>query len=215
MEESPTTAPTPKEPGAVRGANPFIRCPLPPFNASSDTLRQFDENGKIPARRVIPLPVATTSGGGKITNKTTVIQQGGGSGSTTQTKLVSTSVTINVPNLSPGQTFMTSVLAAKTFQLQQVTSTIPIEARLYGDAITQGGDIARLTDGPVPYEVVPGLITDIVFDTLPYTWNWQNRIAANADSPQTSSLYVTIVNPSSMIATSAGTVILVFLALGS
>lgn len=186
-----------QQPGAALTGNPFIRCPLPPLNANSDTLRQFNEDGKIPARRVIPLPVSTGSGGSSTTiNNTTVYSSGSGGGSTPSTPLTSQTVTVNIPSLTAGATYTALVVMAKSFQLLSMTSSNPIEARIYGDPTTQIIDIGRLTDTPPPFETTPGLITDVVLDTSPYQWNWQNRIGANASSPQTTTIYMTFVGVS-------------------
>lgn len=216
VENSPDTTPV-NQPGRGPGGNAFIRCPLPPFNATVDTLRQFNENGKIPTRRVIPLPVSAFSGGsGNVTN-TTVINQGGGSsgGTTVPTKLVSAAVTLNVPALTPGGIFTATVTMAKSFQLLQLTSSAPLEIRIYGDAITQGGDVPRATDTAVPFETVPGVITDVVFDTAPFQWNWQNRIGANADPVQNTNIYVTVVNPSQIVGSASAILSIQFLPLES
>lgn len=217
VENPPDTAPV-NQPGRALGGNSFIRCPLPPFNATVDTLRQFNESGKIPTRRVIPLPAATSAnGGGSVTN-TTVINQGGGSsgGSTVvPTKLVSATVTLNVPALTPGGIFTATVTMAKSFQLLQLTSSAPLEIRMYGDAITQGGDVPRATDTAVPFETVPGIITDIVFDTAPFQWNWQNRIGANADPVQNTNIYVTVINPSQIVGSASAILSIQYLPLES
>lgn len=213
VENKPMSAPV-VVPGHTLGGNPYIRCPLPPFNAGPDTLRQFNENGKTPTRRVIPLPESTMNGGGGSVSNTTIIQQGG-SGSSTAPKLISASVAIAVPPLAPGEAFMAFAAAAKSYQLLQLSSTEALEVRLYADAATQGADTPRDTDTAVPYEVVPGVITDVVFDTAPYVWNWQNRIGANADGPQTLNLYISVINPSDLTGTSNAVVTVTFLPLES
>lgn len=215
VETPQRPAPVMSEPLRTTGGNAFIRCPLPPFNATIDTLRQFNENGKTPTRRVIPLPISTSVGGGGSTTNTTVINNGSSGGGSTQTKLVSASLTLEVPSLIPGQTFTATVLMAKSFQLLQITSTQALEIRLYADAATQSGDLVRITDSPVPFEVVAGIITDVVFDSSPFTWNWQNRIGANADSPQSPNIYVTVINPSSVAGTPSAQVGIQYLPLES
>ena len=216
VENPPDNAPI-NQPGRALGGNPYIRCPLPPFNATSDTLRQFNEGGKVPTRRVIPLPVSTTSGGGgSVTNTTVISQSGGSSGSTVvQTKLVSATVTLNVPALTPGGIFTATVTMAKSFQLLQLTSSAPLEIRMYGDAITQGGDVPRATDSAVPFEIVPGVITDVVFDTAPFIWSWQNRIGANADPVQNTNIYVTVINPSQIVGSASASISIQYLPLES
>ena len=207
------------QPGRPLGGNPYIRCPLPPFNATSDTLRQFNENGKVPTRRVIPLPVATVVGGGNnITNTSVISQGGGGSGGgsvVVPTKLVSATLTLNIPALTPGGIFLATVTMAKSFQLLQLTSSAPLEIRMYGDAITQGGDVPRATDTAVPFETVPGIITDIVFDTAPFVWSWQNRIGANADPVQNTNIYVTVINPSQIVGSASAILSIQYLPLES
>lgn len=217
VENLPDNAPV-NQPGRAVGGNAFIRCPLPPFNATVDTLRQFNESGKTPTRRVLPLPAATSAnGGGSVTN-TTVINQGGGSsgGSTVvPTKLVSATLTLDVPALTPGGIFTATVTMAKSFQLLQLTSSAPLEVRMYGDAITQGGDVPRATDTAVPFETVPGIITDIVFDTAPFVWSWQNRIGANADPVQNTNIYLTVVNPSQIVGSASAIISVQYLPLES
>lgn len=216
-EQSPTTPPI-NSVQDVRtvGANPYIRTTLPPMNVGPDTLRQFNENGKTPTRRVIPLPVSTAVGGGNVTNNTTVIQQGssGGGGSSTP-KLVSASVNVNSPTLLPGQTYQQTVQMAKSFQLLQVTSSQPVEIRIYADSLTQAADLVRITDHAVPFEIVAGLITDVVFDTTPFQWNWQNRMGANADASQSTNIYVTVINPSQVAGALPATTAITFLPLES
>lgn len=192
---TPPAPPTPQiEPGG--GPNPYIRCPIPPLNVNTDTLRQFDEGGKIPARRVIPLPIATVSGGGNsVTNTTVVATSSGGGGGSTSAGLTATTVSFNVPALAPNATYTTKITMAKSFQLLQVTSNQPLELRVYGSSASQGADIARQQDTPPAFETTSGLVTDIVFDVPPYQWAWQNRVAANADNPQTSDIYVTVLSP--------------------
>jgi hypothetical protein len=210
---NPPSSPV-REPGAALGGNPYLRCPLPPFNATSDTLRQFNEGGKIPARRVIPLPVPTSAGGtvNQTTNTTIIQQGGGGGGGGGSTTLTSKTVTVNVPALVVGAQFLATVAMAKSFQLLQVTSSNPIEVRVYGDATTQTSDLARATDVPPPFETTPGLISDVVLDTSPFQWNWQNRIGANASSPQTTQIFLTFVGVSGI---SGATVTITYLPLES
>jgi len=200
----------PREEPRIIGSNPYIRCPLPPFNAGPDTLRQFAS--KVPNRRLIPLPAPAYGTGGSVNNSKTTIIQNPNAGGPFQSQLTATSATINAPALAPGQKWRTTVLAAKSFQLLNISSKIPVEIRLYSNKTNQSGDIVRLTDTAVPFEVVPGIITDLIFDTPPYQWTFQNRMGVNADSPQGSNLYVTIINPA-RVGTSAGVVVIGYLPL--
>lgn len=183
----------------VPKSNPMIRTPLPPMNADLDSLRQFDESGSVPTRRVIPLPAATSGGGsGSTTVVTNVItpSAGGGGGSTSSATLKVASLTLSVPSLGAGGNFLTSVTMAQAFQLIQLLSNQPLEVRVYGSFAAQGADIARATDQSPPFETVSGIISDVVLDVFPYQWGWQNRIGANTDAIPTSTVYVTVINPS-------------------
>jgi hypothetical protein len=198
--ENPKTPPPASVPGTVLGRNPNIRCPLPPFNSSPDVLRQFNESGKVPATRVIPLPVATTLGTGTTIFNGTSTSSGGSGGSgglvpTPTPSLAPATQTISVPILVSGGSYLTTIQLAKSYQLQSVTSNQPVEIRLYASKIAQISDSPRLTDTAPPFETTVNLITDVVLDTAPYLWTWQNRVAVNADSPQTLNAYITVFNP--------------------
>src|SRR5271165_2541091 len=216
VENKPNAAP-PMIAGAAVSGNRYIRCPLPPFSTTIDTLRQYNEGGAVPTRRVIPLPISTLVGGGTVINNTSVTNSsgsggGGGSSSTTAT-LKSVTVFLNVTPLAGAGVFQATVQMAKSFQLLQIASSQPLEVRLYGNAFAQVSDVARLTDNAPPYEI-NGIITDVVLDKLPYQWNWQNRIGANADSPQGPTIYVNVVNPSTT-ATSSASIAITYLPLES
>lgn len=200
--ESSEALPRVKDSGRVLGANPFIRCPLPPFNSSPDSLRQFEENGKIPARRVIPLPVATQVGGNTtIVNQTSAAGSGGGSSSSGTIPVTAKTVTLDCPTMNPGDVFPATITIAKVAALMILTSSDPCEIRVYGDPATQTSDIGRQADNSPQYEVTPGLVSDVVFDTNPFTWNWQNRLFVNQDSPATTNLYITVFNVSGGVIT--------------
>lgn len=205
QEQMPASSPTPPEPGKALGADRFIRCPLPPFNAGPDTLRQFDENGKIPARRVIPLPVATGVGGSSIVINNTSISGSASSGGNVVTIPVKT-VTFGIPTLIPGDAAMLSVALSKIAVLMIVGSSDLCEVRIYGDPLSQAADAPRLSDTAPPFEITQGLITDIILDTTPLQFNWQNRLFVNQDAPQTANMYVTVLNPTSSAVTPSVTV---------
>ena len=205
--------PPPPQPGQALGGNAAIRCPLPPFNAQVDTMRQFNESGATPTMRVIPLPAATSSGSGNVITNVTATASGGSGGGGTATSLTPSSVVISAPSLSPAQTFLTSAQMSRSFQLLQLSATGRVEVRIYSTASAQASDRLRPSDSAPPFEVMPGLITDVVFDTAPYQWAWQNRIAANADDPTTPTIYITVGNPSPSQGVSATTVTISFLPL--
>jgi len=195
QEELPASLPKLKDPGRVLGGNPFIRCPLPPFNSSPDVLRQFEENGKVPTRRVIPLPISTVAGGSTtINNNTTVVNNSSTSGST-EVSLIAKTVTLNAPSLAPGDAAMASITVSKVAILMILGSSDLCEVRIYGDPLSQAADVSRLTDSAPLFEVTSGLVTDVVLDSTPLSWNWQNRVYVNQDSPATTNLYITVLNP--------------------
>ena len=176
--------------------NSMIRSPLPPINAGVDTLRQFnDADGNIPHRRVLPLPVGTGIGGGTTVTNTTVTSASSSGGTGTGTTLTAQNFTVTTPLLATGSTsFQTLNLSAKSFQLISVKATSACEIRMYGSATAMAIDAARITDAPLPAELANGLITDVVLDTAPFQWFWENRVGCNSDSPQTTNLYIAITN---------------------
>ena len=194
--ENPKTPPPATVPGAVLGGNRYLRCPLPPFNSSPDVLRQFNESGKVPATRVIPLPVATTLGTGTtVTEAVSTFGSGsssGGGASSTTNSPVATPAIVSVPAVAAGSSFTTIIQASFSFQLLSVSANQPLEVRLYGSALAQTSDAPRLIDTAVPFESAQNVITDVVLDTVPYKWTWQNRVGNNADSPQSANLYVSV-----------------------
>jgi hypothetical protein len=196
QEQLPASTPAPPEPGRVLGANAFIRCPLPPFNVSPDTLRQFNENGKIPARRVIPLPVASQAGGNAtIINNTEVTSTSSSASGNAAVVIAAKTVTLNLNPLAPGNAVAATLTVSAVAVLMIVGSSDLCEIRIYGDPVSQSIDVSRLTDTAPAFETTAGLVTDVVLDTTPLQWNWQNRIYVNQDSPATSNLYVTVINP--------------------
>lgn len=192
----------PRTTGGAQGANPFIRCPLPPFNVSPDTLKQFPENGKVPTRRVIPLPIAVAAGGGNTTvNNNVVVAGSSGSSSSSGSAEVTVqaqTVTFSAPSLDSGGSVMGSVtLSAISAVLMILGSSDQCEVRIYGDPLTQAVDVSRTSDSPPAFEVTQGLVSDIIFDTTPYLWPWQNRVFVNQDSPAAATLYITVINNTS------------------
>lgn len=189
------------------GVNPFIRCPLPPFNATVDTLKQFDESGKIPARRVIPLPAsAQAAGSTTIVNNTTVTNTGGGASGNVPVTVAAKTVTLSVPTLLPGDNFTATLTFTKIAVLMILGASDFCEVRLYGDPVTQGSDIARTSDTAPAFETIQGLVSDVILDTSPLQFNWQNRLFVNQDAPQTVNIYVTVLNPTASAVTPSVTV---------
>jgi hypothetical protein len=174
--------------------NPWIRSPLPPVNAGPDTLRQFnDGDANVPRRRVLPLPSNNGLGGGStVTNTTIVSPASSGASSAALTAQTATYVS---PLLNAGSTsYSTLNLTAKSFQLISMTATGPCEVRIYGNLIAMSIDASRAMDAPPAAEYANNIITDVVLDTAPYSWNWQNRVGANSNTPQTTNLYIAVTN---------------------
>lgn len=171
----------------------MVRCPLPPTNADADSLRTFQKGSSTPQFRVMPLPPQT---GG-----TSVVTTGGASGGASSggsssggVSAIARTATVSV-NIPANSAVLTRVAASRSFQLFSVGSTAPADVRLYGSQATQSSDSSRKIDAPVPAELTQGLLLDVVFDTVPYFWNTQNITGVNADSPQTTNLYVSVFNP--------------------
>lgn len=192
----PPVAPLPGQTNNFR-ANPSIRCPLPPFNAGPDTLRQFDEgDAGSPRRRVIPLPVQSQIGSGAVTQNTTIINSSGSGGSTPSGSLTARTVNYVSPILAPGAYDARTLVMAKSFQLIFADANAECEMRLYGSASGQAADIGRALDAPVPAELINDIITDVVLDTAPFDVSWQNRLGVNTDLPQSPRAFITVWNTS-------------------
>jgi len=196
----PPLAPTPVTvPGQTNSfkVNPWIRSPIPPTAAGPDTLRQFnDGDANVPRRRLLPLPSTVTGSGSGSTVNTTVISSPSSSSSTsTPTSLKAQTITYVSPLLNSGITSYSALnLTAKSFQLITCTATGPCEIRIYGSSIAMAADASRPMYAPLAAELANNLITDLVLDTAPYTWNWQNRVGANSNTPQTTNLYIAVTN---------------------
>lgn len=171
-------------------ANPNLRCPLPPFNSNPDTLRQFETGDAMPKIRVIPLPVHSAAP----PMRTAAVASSSSSGSSSTvipTTITAKSVTLNTGTLTAGSSFTGSVQMAKSFQLLLMTSDSLCEVRIYGTAASQSFDQGRANGDPVPPEITTNIVTCVSFeDTL--SWDWQNRIGANQDNPQTSTIYISV-----------------------
>ena len=177
-------------------SSPTVRCPLPPTNADADSLRTFQKGSSTPQFRVMPLPPQT---GGSIT-----VTEGGSSssssgGSSSGGSAVSTATTVSTTaNIPANGAAITRIAAAQSFQLLSISANAPCCVRLYGSAAAQDTDSSRVIDAPVPAELTQNIIIDLVFDTTPYFWTTQNIVGVNADRPQSTTLYVTILNPNAV-----------------
>ena len=175
-------------------SSPTVRCPLPPTNADADSLRTFQKGSSTPQFRVMPLPPQT---GGSITvteggSSSSSSSSSGSGGGTAVSVATTVSTTVNIP--ANGAT-ITRIAATQSFQLLSISTNAPCCVRLYGNAAAQDTDSSRAIDAPVPAELTQNIIIDLVFDTAPYFWTTQNIMGVNADSPQGTILYITVLNP--------------------
>jgi hypothetical protein len=175
--------------------SPRMRTAVPATNADADLINQVGKGGSNPQFRMLPLPPATGS-------STTIVESGGsssssssgGGGSSSTFSLNPKTVTVSVPSLGAGSSSQMSVALSQSFQILSVSSNNACNVRLYGSAAAQVSDSVRSVDAPVPAELVQNIILDVVFDTVPYLWYCQNIIGANGLAPQSTLLYVTIIN---------------------
>lgn len=189
-----------------------LRCPLPPFNADPDTLRQFDNPATGPKNRVWPQPQST--GGSGPTSTVIDSTSSAPAPSPTPTPSVAGLAAFTTGLLIPGFPFRGFVAMSESFQLLNINSTVPCEVRLYGTAAAQAADAARVTGAPVPPEVTANIISCVTFDTVPYTWGWQNRCGSNQSSPQTTAVFVSVFN-TSPLSEAAATITISYLPFGT
>lgn len=181
-------------------ANSFRRCPLPPFSSDPDTLRQFETGNQVPQIRVWPVPTQSLSGT-TVINSAASVSSSSGSSSTPSSGIAIKTATLNAGLIDVGSSFVGSVAMAKSFQLISVLSTEACEIRMYGSGVVQSFDLSRATDAPPQAEIIPNIITDVVFDTLPYSWQFQSIVGANQDATQTTTIYVTVINTTDSVLT--------------
>lgn len=178
--------------------NTMLRCPLPPiFQASPDSLRQFYQGGKVPQTRLlsaVTTTIGSAGGGGSSASASVVFSSGGGS-VPPPTPIIEKQAVITTTVLGPGAQFVgTLPNIGRSYQLLTVSSNVAARIEIYGTAFAQTADLSRALDQPPAAGTTQGIITDIALDTIPMTWNFQNRIAANGDVPQTQNSYMTITN---------------------
>ena len=157
-------------------------------------LRTFEKGSSTPQFRVMPIPPQNGGTTTVTTGSASTSSSSSSSGSSTTSVAQTAAVTVNIPANSA---ILTRVTASRSFQLFSVGTTAPCDVRLYGNQGAQSADSSRQIDGPVPAELSQNIILDVVFDTTPYFWNTQNITGVNADSPQSTSLYVSVFNPQS------------------
>jgi hypothetical protein len=165
---------------------------LPGSFPSTNNILDYYIGGKAPQFRA-PLPPPTSAQGAGTGNSTTIVTSS--SSSTTNNPPASQSVSLTTPPLNTGSTFQTTVTMAKAFDLQTVSTANPVRVQLYSTAFAQSADIFRASNIPPGLGTEQGLLGDIYLDTTPIVWQVGPAIVGrNGDSPQTSTIYVTITN---------------------
>jgi hypothetical protein len=194
--------------------NTMIRCPLPLYSsATPDSLRQFYTGGVVPQVRFLSPPLSNTLGSGTTTENATVssVNRGGVAPTTPTTNGVQQAIETTL--LSPGNRFTSSIKMSDSFQVLNVTSNTACRVELYGSAQAQTFDTARALDVPPPAGTTQNIIFDVVLDTSPFAWTFQNRTGANADTPMSELAYLTVTNLGD--ASSSIMVTISYVALGS
>ena len=191
VENAPTAPPATSPVDDAQFSSPTVRCPLPPTNADADSLRTFQKGSSTPQFRVMPLP-PQTGGSTTVTEGGSSSSSSGSGGGTAVSVATTVSTTVNIP--ANGAT-ITRIAATQSFQLLSISTNAPCCVRLYGNAAAQDTDSSRAIDAPVSAELTQNIIIDLVFDTAPYFWTTQNIMGVNADSPQGTILYITVLNP--------------------
>lgn len=177
--------------------NSMLRCPLPPiFQAAPDSLRQFYQGGKVPQTRLLSAVTTTISGGGGSSGNASVVFAASSGGVVPPPpSIVEKQAVITTTVLGPGAQFIgTLPNIGRSFQLLTVASNTAARIQLYGTQFAQTVDLSRALDQPPPAGTAQGIITDVALDTSPLSWNFQDRVGANGDVPQTTNSYMTITN---------------------
>lgn len=195
----------PERDSTLRFSAPFLPGTFP----SSDTLRGFHLGSIIPQYR-IPIPPAASAQGASSTTSATVVTS---SSTSTNNPAVSQTASVTTTVLNPGARYTGSITMAKSFVVLQVTVNNAARVRLYSTAAAQTADLARpLTQGP-GFGTEQGIIGDIALDTAPAVWQAVNMVGANGDSPQSTTVYITVDNISQ--ATQAYTVSVLYVPIQS
>lgn len=180
------------------GRSNMMRCPLPAiWQSNPDSLRSYYLKGQVPQTRLLSpvlLPPLTGNGGASTTNVSVISGGSGGGGDSGNLPVLSKQATIKTAVIGPNMKFVGIINITQGFQLLSVSVGSPCRVQLYGTAAAQSADLSRGLDVPPPAGTAQNIITDVVLDTLPLQWSFQDRIGANGDNPQKGAVYVTITN---------------------
>jgi hypothetical protein len=139
-------------------------------------------------------PPPNNGASGNSVTTVNVNSSGSSSSSTTINNLAVTQTSFKTPPVAANNKFVSTVNLGKAFQLLSLSASAPCRIQLYGTLTAQSGDSYRGLDVPPPAGSIQNIICDIVLDTSPFQWSFQDRIGANADNPVTSNVYITITN---------------------
>ena len=173
--------------------NPMATSPLPPIQASPDSLRQFYLDGVVPQNRLLtPLPLGQVPVGAPPTN-TLVINNSSSAPKSTLGTIQQTALT--TPNLLPLQSYLTTINTSRTFLPIKLTSSAQARIQLYATAAAQLTDSSRPSTTSVGPGTMQGVFFDVTLDTSPFSWLLSfATLCANGDEPQKPLAYVTITN---------------------
>jgi hypothetical protein len=176
-----------------------LRCILPPFNSDPDTLRQFDNVSTGPKNRIWPSPQPLPASSTNTTTGTAASTNSSSSSSSSTVTLSPKTITFTTGALPAGAITQTNLQMAQSFQALSLSVNGPCEVRMYGTQTVQTFDSGRPTGNPVPPEISSNIIVCITFDTTPYDWSFQNIVGVNGANPQTSTIYVTVLNTNPLL----------------
>lgn len=184
--------------------NTFLRCPLPPVAATSDTLRQFYIRGQIPQFRILTAGNNNQNavGGGTVINNINVTSSGGGGGTPIlpppppppPDPNTLKQVSLTTPTINPSGRFITTIGTSRTYQLISITTSSSARVELYSTASSQSGDLSRGLDIAPPAGTYQGIICDLALDADPFSWYFESLVGNNADHPQQAVTYITVTN---------------------
>lgn len=199
VEKSSPQAALPPSQGQEPVLNSMIRCPLPPiYQVSPDNLRQFYQGGQVPQTRILAPFIQNGNSGNTTINETNVSGSSGGGGGGGSSVIIKPPtaqiVSITSGLVGPQETFTGILSVAKSFQLLSLSTSSPARVQLYGTSLASIGDGYRGLDVPPPAGTVQNIVCDVVLDTTPFRWFFQDRVGSNADSPQATTIYVRLTN---------------------
>ena len=175
--------------------SPMMRCPLPPIAVSPDSLRQFYRGGMLPQKRLFGPSNNKLSGSGGTTNVTVAgASENISVGPPPTPPLAVKQTAIVTASLGVGQTANAVVLLGKTFQIADITSNKPSRIELYGSSQARSIDSSRVIDTTPAAGVNNGIICDLVLDSSPLIWSFENLVGNNNDNPQNNVVYAAITN---------------------